>query len=108
MITKQRDVFKETTRRARRQNKSAESSIPFTEEGYARALKYLKDKYGHPNEVAGSYVINLLELAPITERDVAKINKFYEKLLFNVESLATLKKLDNRSRRRLFCYREKA
>ena len=65
--------------------RSALDCLPFTEEGYARALKYLKDKYGHPNEVAGSYVINLLELAPITERDVAKVNKFYEKLLFKYQ-----------------------
>ena len=74
--------------------RNALDCLPFTAEGYVRAWKYLKDKYGHPNEVAGAYVINLLELAPITERDVAKIHKFYESLLFNVESLMTLGKLD--------------
>ena len=46
--------------------RSALDCLPFTEEGYGRALKYLQEKYGHPNEVAGAYVINLLELAPIT------------------------------------------
>ena len=56
-------------------------------------MKFLQGKYGHPNEVAGTYVINLLELAPITERDATKIHHFYEKLLFNVESFATLEKL---------------
>ena len=68
--------------------------LPFTEEGYDRALKFLQGKYGHPNEVAGAYVINLLELVSITERDATKIHHFYEKLLFNVESLATLGKLE--------------
>ena len=56
-------------------------------------MKFLQGKYGHPNAVAGAYVINLLELAPITERDATKIHHFYEKLLFNIESLATLGKL---------------
>ena len=37
---------------------------------------------------------NILELPTIRERDVAKIHDFYEKLLFNVESLLTLKKLN--------------
>ena len=37
---------------------------------------------------------NILELPTIRERDVAKIYDFYEKLLCNVESLLTLKKLN--------------
>ena len=37
---------------------------------------------------------NILELPTIRERDVAKIHDFYERLLFNVESLLTLKKLN--------------
>ena len=75
--------------------RSALDCLPFTEEGYGRALKYLKEKYGHPNEVAGSYVINLLELPCLVERDVAKIHNFYERLLFSVESLETLGKLQS-------------
>jgi hypothetical protein len=35
-----------------------------------------------------------LELQPATERDVRKIHKFYEQLLFNVESLRTLGKFE--------------
>ena len=67
--------------------RSALDCQPFTEEGYVCAVKYLRDKYGHPNEVAGHYIIALLELPPITERDVCKIHKFFEQLLLNVESL---------------------
>lgn len=54
---------------------------------------YLKEKYGHPSEVAdpsevaGSYVRNIIDLPCITERDV------YEQLLFH-ESLETLGKRD--------------
>ena len=37
---------------------------------------------------------NILDLPAIRERDVAKIHDFHEKLLLNVESLLTLKKLN--------------
>ncbi len=75
--------------------RTAIDCLPFTDEGYKRALKYLEDKYGHPSEVAGSYVVSLLELPSISERDVPKIHRFYEQLLFNIESLETLGKLDS-------------
>jgi hypothetical protein len=74
--------------------RNALDCLPFTDEGYTRAINYLREKYGHPSEVAGHYIIALLELQPITERDVRKIHKFYEQLLFNVESLRTLGKLE--------------
>ena len=41
--------------------------LPFTEEGYKRGFKYLKEKYGHPSEVAGSYIDNIIELPSITK-----------------------------------------
>ena len=74
--------------------RSAIDCLPFTDEGYERVMKYLKEKYGHPSEIAGSYVTSIIELPFITERDVPKIHRFYERLLFNVESLETLEKLD--------------
>ena len=74
--------------------RSVIDGLPFNEEGYSRAMKYLRDKYGNPDEIAGAYVINLLEMPAVTERDVARIHQFYEKLLFNIESLETLGKLD--------------
>ena len=57
-------------------------------------MKYLIEKYGHPSEVVGSYVSNIIELSMIMERDVSKLYRFYEQLLFNVKSLETLEKLD--------------
>jgi hypothetical protein len=75
---------------------SALDCLPFTDEGYARAIKHLREKYiwSPYSEVAGHYIIALLELQPATERDVRKIHKFYEQLLFNVESLRTLGKFE--------------
>ena len=42
----------------------------------------------------GTYVRNILELPTVRERDVKKIHEFYEKLLFNVESLQTLQSIN--------------
>ena len=76
--------------------RNAIDGLPFNEDGYKRAINYLRDKYGNPDELAGAYVINLLEIpAIIDSRDLAKIHHFYEKLLFNVESLQTLGKLES-------------
>ncbi|KAL9961157.1 hypothetical protein ACROYT_G030050 [Oculina patagonica] len=75
--------------------RQAIDGLPFNEEGYERAKKYLREKYGHPGEVAGAYVINLLEIPTITERNVAKVHQFYEKVLFTIESLETLGKLES-------------
>ena len=68
--------------------------LPFTDEGYLKAKALLEKRYGQTSEVVGAYVRNILELPTIRERDVTKIHKFFEKLLFNVESLLTLKKLN--------------
>ena len=75
--------------------RSAIDGLPFNEDGYQRALKYLREKYGHQDEIAGAYVINLLEMPAITERNIAKVHQFYEKLLFTIESLETLGKLSS-------------
>ena len=51
-------------------------------------------RYGQTSEVVQAYIRSILEFPTIRERDVTKIHDFYEKLLFNVESLQTLKKLN--------------
>ena len=68
--------------------------LPFIEEGYLKAKALLEKRYGQTSEVVGACVRNILELPTIRKRDVAKIQDFYEKLLFNVGSLLTLKKLN--------------
>ena len=65
--------------------RQAIDGLPFNEEGYDHAKKCLREKYGHPDQVAGAYVINLLQMPTISERNVAKIYQFYEKLLCTIE-----------------------
>ena len=69
--------------------------LPFNKEGYEHAKKYLTEKYGHPDKITGAYVINFLEMPTVTERNVAKVRQFYERLLFTIESLETLGKLES-------------
>ena len=68
--------------------------LPFTPEGYEKAKDLLARRYGKTSEVVGAYVRNILELPTVRERDVKKIHEFYEKLLFNVESLQTLQSIN--------------
>jgi hypothetical protein len=51
------------------QIRSAIDCLPFTDEG-------LKEKYGHPSEVARAYVTNIIELPFVSERDLPKLHKF--------------------------------
>ena len=69
--------------------------LPFTADGYQKAKDLLARRYGKTSEFVGTYVRNILELPTIGERDVKKIREFYEILLFNVDSLQTLKSLKN-------------
>ena len=68
--------------------------LPFTPEGYKKAKDLLARRYGKTSEVVGTYVRNILELPTVRERDVKRIHEFYEKLLFNVESLQTLQSIN--------------
>ena len=60
---------------------------------YQKAKDLLTRRYGKASEVVGTYVRNILELPTVRERNVKKIHEFYETLLFNLESLRTLKSL---------------
>ena len=73
--------------------KTAIDGVPFTTEGYQRAKKILKSKYGQMSEIVNAYVQNIMALPVITGSHPRKIHEFYEKLLFNVQSLETLGKL---------------
>ena len=59
-----------------------------------KAKDLLARRYGKTSEVVGTYVRNILELPTVRERDVKRIHEFYEKLLFNVESLQTLQSIN--------------
>ena len=73
--------------------KTAIDGLPFTTEGYQRAKNILKSKYGQMSEIVNASVQNITALPVITGSHPRKIHDFYEKLLFNVQSLETLGKL---------------
>ncbi|XP_068674565.1 uncharacterized protein [Montipora foliosa] len=67
--------------------------LPFSSEGYERAKNILTRKYGQTSEVVNAYVENIMSLPTIGGTQPARIHDFYEKLLFNVQSLETMGKL---------------
>ena len=68
-------------------------SLPFSSEGYEQAKNILQRKYGKPSEVVNAYVEHILSLPKINGSQPNKMHEFYEKLLFNVQSLETMGKL---------------
>ena len=69
--------------------------LPFTETGYERAKKILADEYGKTSEIVHAYVRNVMALPIITGSNPAKVNQFYKTLMYNVQSLETLGKLQD-------------
>ena len=68
--------------------------LPFTAEGYEKAKSSLKERYGIDSEVEKAYVKDILELPKVSGNQPQKIHQFYERLLYNVQSLETLGKLN--------------
>lgn len=66
--------------------------LPFSPEGYKRAKNILKANYGKTSEIINAYFENILALPTISGTNAAKIQNFYETLLYNVHSLETLGK----------------
>ena len=67
--------------------------LSFSSEEYERAKNILTRKYGQTSEVVNAYVENIMSLPTIGGTQPARIHDFYEKLLFNVQSLETMRKL---------------
>ena len=68
--------------------------MPYTAEGYNRALAILKDRFGKDSEVVKVYVKEILVLPYTPSSNPKRILEFYEKLAYSVQSFETLKKLD--------------
>jgi len=66
--------------------------LPLTSEGYERAKNILKSEYGKTSENA--YVQNILGLPVVTTDHPREVNQFYKTLLYNVQSLETLGKIE--------------
>ena len=68
--------------------------LPLTREGYERAKNIIKEEYGKTSEIINAHVNNILELPTVTSANLGKVNCFYKTLLFNVQSLETLGKIE--------------
>ena len=67
--------------------------LPFTADGYERAKGILCECYGNSSEVEKAYVGDILDLPKISGNQPRKIHQFYERLLYDVQSLETMGKL---------------
>lgn len=56
--------------------------------------KTIKEEYGKISEIINTHVNNILELPTVTNADPKQVNDFYKTLLFNVQSLETLGKIE--------------
>jgi Arc/MetJ-type ribon-helix-helix transcriptional regulator len=74
--------------------KKAIEALPYTAEGYNRAVSILKDRFGNDSEVVKAYVKEILDLPYTPSTSPKKIHEFYERLAYSVQSLETLKKLE--------------
>lgn len=68
--------------------------LPFTTEGYQRAKNILKSEYGKTSEIINAHVQNIMGLPDISGAQPAKVHEFYKTLMYNVQSLETLGKLE--------------
>jgi hypothetical protein len=69
-------------------------TLPFTSEGYNWAKSILLDKFGKESEIINSYVREILELPYITRANPRKVAEFSEKLTYCVQTLDSMKKLE--------------
>ena len=68
-------------------------ALPFSAEGYNRAISILKDNYGKDSEIVKAYNKEMLELPVIFGVDVKAIHRFNERLTYCVQSLQKMGKL---------------
>lgn len=54
----------------------------------------LKNEYGKTSEIVNAYVQNILGLPVVTTAHPKEVNQFYKTLLYNVQSLETLGKIE--------------
>ena len=68
-------------------------ALPFTAEGYNRAKSILKSTYGKESEVIEAYTKEIMDLPHISNVSMKRIHEFSDKLMYCVQSLQTLGKL---------------
>ena len=75
------------------QVRSLIDGLPFTTEGYERAKRILKTKYGKDSEIINAHVKGIMDLPTLTGVKPSQIHSFYESLLSHVQALETMGKL---------------
>ena len=68
--------------------------LPFTAEGYNRAKSVFDDCYGKESEIVKAYVRDIIELPTIAVAEPVQVHQFYERLVYDVQSLETMGKLE--------------
>ena len=76
------------------QPKKEITRLPFSEEGFYKAIEILKKKYGNTSEIIQAHGREILKLPTITTVNLKQIHGFYHSLNVSVNSLKTLEKLD--------------
>ena len=69
-------------------------ALPFTAEGYNRAKSILEDRYSNEGEIVKAYTQEILNLPTIPNANPKKIHEFSDELMYCVQSLETMKKLE--------------
>ena len=73
--------------------RKAVEALPYSAEGYNRAVAILKERYRKEREIVKAYVKEIFELLPVLTANARKIHEFCEKLTYSVQSLQTMNKL---------------
>ena len=68
--------------------------LPFLSEGFNRAKSILPDKYGKDSEIIKAYTQQIFDLPFICNQNLHRIHDFCDKLMFSVQSLQTMGKLE--------------
>ncbi|XP_068738114.1 uncharacterized protein [Montipora capricornis] len=69
-------------------------ALPFSAEGYNRAVAILKDTYGKDSEIVKAYNKEIVALPVFSGVHLKAIHQFHERLAYCVQSLQTMGKLD--------------
>ena len=78
--------------------KRAIEALPFTAEGYNRAKSILSERFGKESEIVKAYIKEILDLPSISSPNPRKIGEFSEKLMYCVQALQSLNKLEQVNR----------
>jgi hypothetical protein len=73
--------------------RKAVEALPYSAEGYNKAVAILNERYGKEREIVKAYVKEIFELSLVLTANARKIHEFCEKLTYSVQSLQTINKL---------------